>query len=106
MGQRMIRSLFGGGCHAKKIIFAVAFDRADRLQNRASDGQGSGLVEHDGIEIGEALQGLSAFEEHANLSATTDCHSKRGGNGKTHRAGARDNENRDRAGESQRSGIA
>ena len=76
-----------------------------RFQHRSSYGQRSGLVEDDCIQVGQALQSFSAFEENSELRAAAHCNCKRGGYGKTHGAGAGDYQHGDGVGQRQRKRV-
>ena len=92
VGQRMVRSLLGSGGHAQQIVLRVAGERVNAIQHRSAHGEGSGLVENDCIQMGQAFQSFSAFEENPELRAAAHCNCERGGYGQTHGAGAGDHQ--------------
>jgi hypothetical protein len=69
------------------------------LQHWPAHGQRSGLVEHDHVQVHQPFQRLAAFEEHAQLSATSHGHGQRGGHGQSHGAGACDDQHGDGRGQ-------
>ena len=60
---------------------------------------GAGLVEDDGGDVAGALERLAALDQHAERRALASGDHHRRGDGESHRAGARNDQHRDRAGE-------
>ena len=73
-----------------------------RFQHGTADGEGSGLVQNDCVQVAQTLQGLSAFEEDSKLRAAAHGHGERRGHGQSHGAGAGDHKHGDSVGQCQR----
>ena len=68
-------------------------------QGHLAAGDGTGLVEHDGIDLAGGLQHLWALDEDAHLRPAAGADQQRGRSRESQRAGAGDNEHGDRCGE-------
>ncbi len=66
---------------------------------RFAFGQGAGLVEHHGIDVGQPLQGFAALEEDAELRASSDGDGQRRRHRESHRAWAGNDQHGDGGGE-------
>ncbi len=123
--QRMVRSLLGRRGHAQQIVFRIVcfgdrgilwvphpfafflakgWDTTKRMngsQHRPAHGERSGLVQHNGVQMGQAFQRLAAFEQNAKLRAAAHGNGKRGGHGQSHGAGAGDHQYGDGVGQGQ-----
>jgi hypothetical protein len=62
---------------------------------RLRQGEGAGLVEQDGIDAGQALDGLSGIQEHTGAEQRAGRHHLHGRYGEAQRARAGDDEHRD-----------
>ena len=86
VGEGMVRPLLGRRSYSKQVILSVARQRAYTGQDGPSHGQSPGLVQDDGVQMGQAFQGFPAFEEDAKLRAASHSYGKRRGNGQPHGA--------------------
>ena len=59
-----------------------------RFQHRTAHGEGSGLVQNDGVKVAQALKSFSSLEEDSKLRAAAHRNGERGRHGQPHGAGA------------------
>ena len=72
VGEGMVGSLLGGGGDAEQVAFRVAGEGVHGCEHRAAHGEGPGFVEDDGVEMGEAFESFTAFEEDSELRTAAD----------------------------------
>ena len=87
----MLGALLDGGGEGDEFGFGDA-GGVDRGDARLAFGEGSGLVEEDGVDAGEALDAFSALEENAKLGRAADGDGQRSRDGESHGAGAGDDQ--------------
>src|SRR5579862_1261192 len=97
-GERVFGALLDGGGEGNQVGLGDS-SRVYGGDARLAFGEGSGLVEEDGVDAGKALDALSTFKEDAELRATSDGDGEGCGDGESHGAGAGDDEDGDSDGE-------
>jgi hypothetical protein len=106
VGEGVVGLLFGGSGEAEEVVDEALGKGADSGEYGAADGDGAGFVEDDDVEVGDALEGFSAFEEDADLSAAASGDGEGGGDGESHGAGAGDDKDGDGVGEGERERVS
>ncbi len=71
-GQRMFGVTLGGGGQGKQLPVGQAVERNDIGQLRFAQGQRAGLVEQEGVGLGQRFQILTPLDHQASLSAGAD----------------------------------
>ena len=65
--QGMFGTALQGRGQRQQLVLLNAFDRHLRGDRRPALGEGAGLVQHDGVELAGALQGLAVADQDAHL---------------------------------------
>ena len=86
-GERVLGALLDGGGEGDEFGFGDV-GGVDGGDARLAFGEGSGLVEEDGVDAGEALDAFSALEEDAELGGASDGDGESGRDCESHGAGA------------------
>ena len=98
-GDRVLAALLDGGCCREGGLLREPTPHLDAAQPQASGRHRAGLVEHDRVDAAGVLQHLGPFDEGAQLCAAAGAHEQGRRGGETQRAGAGDDQHRDRHGE-------
>ncbi len=96
IGQRMLAALVQAGRQVQHLVGVEALEGHDFLERGASFGEGAGLVDDEGIDAAHVLDGLGIAEQHAHLCRLAGGDHDRHRRGQTQRAGAGDDQHRNR----------
>ena len=91
-GERMLARLFQTGTERQHRGFIEIRSRHDRRDARSALGEGAGLVDHQGIDLLEALQRFRVLDEHAGAGSFADAGHDGHGGCETERTGTGDDE--------------
>ena len=102
----MVGAILGRCGNAENFVGIVSAERVHRFEDRVAGGEGAGFVEHNDVQVGEALEGFATLEEDAHLRAAADSHGKRGRNRESHGARAGNDQHGNRVGERELQRVA
>ncbi len=102
--QRMFAGRFHRRREPQHLVLAEARDRRHRLQRRLAQSERAGLVDHQGIDLLQALQRCGIADQHAGLGAASDADHHRNGRGQAESAGTGDDQYRHRRQQRMRAG--
>ncbi|MCY1301779.1 hypothetical protein D9M70_514120 [compost metagenome] len=100
--ERMFACAFQGRSHSKQFVFVQTLRRGDRGHLRPALGERSRLVDHQRVDLFEALESLGVLDQHAEMGAAADPDHDRHRRGQTEGARAGDDQHRDRGDQSVR----
>ena len=96
--------MFGAGLDGRRqcedLLGLPTVGDGHRGNGQMPGGQGAGLVEYDGVDTADSLQGAISLEEDAQLRAASGGHHHRRRRRQAERAGARDHQHGQRGRES------
>ena len=92
----MLASPLQAGREPEQLLLVHARGRHERGHLRLALGQRAGLVDHQRVDLGEPLQRLGVLDQHARLGAAPGADHDRHRRRQAERAGARDDQHRDR----------
>ena len=72
-GHGVFGGALGGGGQGKDLIIGEIRDGIDVCEGRLAKGEGTGLVEDDGVDAVGGLQGLGGADEDSELGAFSQC---------------------------------
>jgi hypothetical protein len=90
--KRMAGGGFNGGCELQHVLRRPPSVCMHGHYAWRALGERAGLVKHDGVNAGHALDDVAAADKQSTLGRCASAHQHRGGRGETQRTGARNHE--------------